>query len=366
MGPPPRLVRRLVLAPVVLLLALLVATSMPLLAVVAAGASPFLPGRWRPLRLLWFALVFLFVESLGLLACFGLWVASGFGWKLDHPRIQGGHETLIRWYLGVIVSEARRTFRMRIEVEGWDGQRVTLRERNTAQDLDTTGPPETRRPLLVLSRHAGAGDSFLLVYALTRLRRHPRVVLKAALQWAPCLDVVLHRIPAEFVVPGASREDAIEGIARLAAGLGPSDGMVLFPEGGNFTEGRRTRSIAKLEELGLHDEAEQARAMRYVLAPRPTGVIAALDANPDLDVVFVAHTGLEDLSGIVDLWRGLPMDSAIEVKLWRVRAADVPTDPDERAAWLFSWWRTIDAWILDKRGEVAVPDAIVAELLDDA
>jgi 1-acyl-sn-glycerol-3-phosphate acyltransferase len=363
---PPRWVRRVVIAPVVLLLALLVATTLPLTAMVAAGASPFLPGRWRPLRLLWFALVFLFVESLGLVACFVLWVASGFGRRMDAPRIQGGHETVIRWYLAIVVGEARRTFRIRIDVEDAEGRPVRLPERGTAHVLDGSEPPETRRPLLVLSRHAGAGDSFLLVYALTRLRRHPRVVLKASLQWAPCLDVMLNRIPAEFVVPGASREDAIEGIARLAGGLGPSDGMVLFPEGGNFTEGRRVRSIAKLEELGLHEQAEQARGMRYVLAPRPTGVVAALDAQPAADVLFVAHTGLEDLSSVVDLWRGLPMDSAIEVKLWRVRAADIPAGDEARAAWLYAWWRAIDAWILERRGEVAVPDAIIAELAEEA
>jgi hypothetical protein len=53
----------------------------------------------------------------------------------------------------------------------------------------------------VLSRHAGPGDSVLLVHELVTLGYRPRLVLKGSLQWAPLLDVILNRVPSSFVGP---------------------------------------------------------------------------------------------------------------------------------------------------------------------
>ena len=78
---PPRIVRRLVLAPLVLIITVGL-VLLPGLVILAAAASPLLPGRWRALRLLWFGLVWLAMESVALFACLALWVASGFGGRL--------------------------------------------------------------------------------------------------------------------------------------------------------------------------------------------------------------------------------------------------------------------------------------------
>ena len=43
--------------------------------------------------------------------------------------------------------------------------------------------------------------------------------------------------------------------------------------------------------------------MTHVLAPRPGGVLAALEAAPDADVLMVAHTGLDHLVTVSDVWR---------------------------------------------------------------
>ena len=52
----------------------------------------------------------------------------------------------------------------------------------------------------MLSRHAGPGDSFLLVHQLLSVYgRRPRVVMKAALQFDPSLDVLGNRLPNVFV-----------------------------------------------------------------------------------------------------------------------------------------------------------------------
>ena len=346
---PPRVVRRLVLGPVVPVLTALLLTSLPVTAIVAAFASRWLPGRWRALRLLWFLLVYLVVESLALLALLGLWIASGFGRRVANERWQAAHYAVMRWYLAALVRSAQRTFNLRFDL-----------------DLDEArGMGSDRRPLLVLARHAGPGDSFLLVHGLLQLGRRPRIVLRGALRWAPTIDIALHRVPSHFVEPGAPRGAGTTAIADLAAGMGEDDALVIFPEGRNFTDSRRIHSIARLEELGDHDAAEDARELRHVLAPRAGGTLAAIEAAPSADVAFIAHTGLEDLAGVVDLWRGLPMDAALAVKVWHVPAGQIPAAREARVAWLAWWWRRIDAWLLERVGRDAVPDAVVAAVVEE-
>ena len=349
---PPYLVRRLVLAPLVPILMVLLVTSLPLWAFAAAFASHWIPGRWRPLRLLWLLLVALVVESLTLVALFGLWIASGFGRRARRERWQRAHYALMRWYASRLVHSVERRFNLRIVAD--------LDEARVAQDAT-----DRRPPMLVLARHAGPGDSFLLVDGLLELGYRPQVVLKGSLQWAPVVDVAFHRVPSFFVFPGRGAGTGSGAIAALAGRLTPGDALVIFPEGRNFTPSRRLRSITKLEELDDHVAAEDARELRHVLVPRTGGTLAALEAAPHADVVFVAHTGLEDLSGIVDLWRGLPMDDEVQVKAWRVPAEDIPSTRIAKAAWLAWWWRRIDAWLVDRHGQEVVPDVVAAAVAED-
>ncbi|HYT25067.1 MAG TPA: hypothetical protein VEP73_01085, partial [Actinomycetota bacterium] len=88
---PPRVVRRLVLAPLPLLGTVVLLVLLPVWVLLAAATSPWLPGRWRALRLTWFGLVWLALESAALFACLGLWVASGFGGRLRSERYQDRH-----------------------------------------------------------------------------------------------------------------------------------------------------------------------------------------------------------------------------------------------------------------------------------
>ncbi|HYJ72559.1 MAG TPA: 1-acyl-sn-glycerol-3-phosphate acyltransferase, partial [Actinomycetota bacterium] len=237
---PPRIVRRLVLAPLLLVITFFLITGLPLLLILAAAASPLLPGRWRALRLLWFGLVWLAMESVALFACLALWIASGFGGRLSSEAYLERHYALMRWWLAVVFRVATRAFRLRIEIEEPPLTPEEARARLT-------------RPVIVLSRHAGPGDSFLLVHhLLSRYRRKPRIVMKAALQFDPGLDVVINRLPNAFVPPHRSPGNlVIKEIQRLAAGLGPTGALVIFPEGGNFTPRRRLRAIRLLEERRL-------------------------------------------------------------------------------------------------------------------
>lgn len=345
---PPRWLRRITIGPLVLAFTLWVLVSLPLIAIVALILTPFVPGKWRPVRVLLFLFTYLLVEVAGLVAAFVLWVASGFGHALQTPRFQRAHYSLLRILLGFLVKTAMRVFKVGIDVD--------------ERDLHSQAG-EGRPPIIVMARHAGPGDSFLLMGTLLARGWRPRVVLKEKLRLDPLFDVILGRLPCRFIPSkGPGRNESIAAIAELSATMQPDDALLIFPEGGNFTEHRRTRSIAKLDELGRGDEADMARAMRHVLAPRTAGSVAAITARPDAEVVFVAHTGLEDLSSMVDLWRGLPMDADVRAKAWRVFPQDIPTTNVEQQDWLFRWWVDIDTWIVQTRGVHFVPNAIAARV----
>ncbi len=322
-------VRRLVVAPAVITLTVAIWVTLPLWVVGAAALSPILPGHLRALRLFWVVLLYLTLESILLGVLLGLWLASGLGWKIRSPYFAGIHYDLVQGTLVVFFREARRVLALQIHTDGPHPSRN----------------PE--RPVLVMCRHAGPGDSLILMYALLHwYHREPRVVLKSTLAWDPVIDVILRRIPARSISPNPlAGEDLEAQIATLATGLDADDAFVIFPEGGNFTPARRERAIARLRSLGLERMAVLAEDMTHVLAPRPGGVMAALDAAPDADVLMVVHTGLDHLHTVNDLWRELPMDKQITMRWWEVPRSEIPDDREARIEWLFEWWRHMDDWI---------------------
>lgn len=331
---PPYLVRRLLWNPAFLVGTIVLFVAIPVWAIIAAFVSRVVPGRWRPLRVAWFLFVYLFFESVMLVLLFATWVGSGFGWKIRSTRFVNIHYALAAWWLRRVIGSASQTFNLKFHQEA---------EASTA-DLD--------RPVLVFSRHAGPGDSFLLVDAVLNQRdRHPRIILKDLLQLDPVVDVLLNRVPTGFVPSTGRAGDAVvESIAELSAGMGPGDALVLFPEGGNFTPGRHKRAIEKLEEIGRPGLAEQGREMQHLLPLKPTGALKAISSAPTADVVFVGHCGLEKLSTMGDLWRGIPMDSEVVTHLWHFTAEEIPPVA-EREQWLYDQWALMDNWIqatLDK------------------
>jgi hypothetical protein len=326
------LIRRLVIAPAMILLAVALWVLLPLWLIVVAALVPILPGRWRLLRILWLTVVWVTAESVLLVIVFGWWLASGFGRRIRTPYWEGLHYDLVQGLLYVVFREARRVLALRIESDG------------------PSPDAHPGRPLIVACRHAGPGDSFTLIHALMHwYDREPRVVLKDTLAWDPSVDVVMNRIPARFVSPGKRGQDFESELAELAHGLDENDAFVIFPEGGNFTPVRRQRGIDRLRRLGLERMARRAENMTHVLAPRPGGFLAALDAAPEADVVLVAHTGLDHLFTVSDVWRELPMDKVIVMRWWQVSRDEIPVGREARIDWLFAWWERIDEWVAEHR-----------------
>jgi 1-acyl-sn-glycerol-3-phosphate acyltransferase len=346
---PPRLFRRLVLVPLVIVLAAGLTAATPIVAllsvafnVVRRQTRPHRVRRSRALRVAVLALAWSAAESAVLTVLLCLWIASGFGGRLDTEPYQARHYAVMKWFLDLIYRVAERTCGLRVDVAGPAGA-----GRADASDRG-------HRPVIVLCRHAGPGDSLLLArYLLSVCGRRPRIVMKAALQLDPSVDVVGNRVPNAFLrrrrgagTRGVAGQPS-EQVSRLAAGLGPDGALVIFPEGSNWTPLRWRRAVSRLRRRGQDELAGRAAAMPNVLSPRPGGTLAAVAACPAADVIFVAHTGLDRLVSVRDVWRSLGTDMAVRARWWRVPSASVPRHADRAAqvSWLYDWWERIDGWI---------------------
>lgn len=344
---PPRWLRRILIWPLPLIVVWVYLASVPLLVIVALVMSYRLPGKLRPLRALGLATIYVLVEVGIILAAFVLWIASGFGWKLRSKRFLRAHYRLLAWALRRLVRAGCRLFALEIDVRG---------VRTDGDGTAEPEPPDRRleRPVIVMSRHAGPADSILLMYEVVdRFGRQPRIVLKEALQWDPAFDILLNRLPTHFVRRGDDRDAVLGHLERLAAGMGDDDAFVIFPEGGNFTPQRRERAIAYYEDNGRLAEAERARGLVNVLPPRTNGALAAMRGCPQAAAVFVAHTGLDDIAGLRDLWRAIPDHKVLDMAYGVVLPDELPPERDDRVEMLWYVWERIDAWITAQSEEPA-------------
>ncbi|HET6208994.1 MAG TPA: 1-acyl-sn-glycerol-3-phosphate acyltransferase [Jatrophihabitans sp.] len=352
-GLPPRPVRRLVLDPLFVPIELGLAAVLGALAGLAWLLSalcrlvrlPWL-ARGRVWRLAGLAAYYLLLDLTMLLGSFALWLRSPLtSWRgLDERRgltEPGGpdewrrqHTALLRWALERLMAASRRLL----------GFELVVLDRLPIQ-------PDHRPPVLVLARHAGPGDSFTLVHLIaSHLDRCPRVVLKAALQWDPGLDVLLNRLSCCFLPSrSGAGEDRTERLADLAAGLTASDALLLFPEGGNWTPNRHRRAVRRLWRAGRRRAARIAAENTHVLPPRPGGTLACLAARPDADVLIVAHAGLDTLVSPTLMWQALPLvDRPMTVGWWLVPAAELPDSEQARLDWLTEQWSRMDDWVASR------------------
>ena len=325
MRAPPTIVRRALVAPLAVVVDLAFVVVSPLLAIVAAAIAPFAGGT-RPLRLLAIAVSYAARHAASLIACLGLWIAGGFGARAASPRMRRAYYGLLRWFVGGVYRSIVRWARVSVRIDASEEALEALSGR--------------RGPAIVLSRHAGEGDSLLVLHELLcRHGRRPRLVLHEALRLDPLIDVLGHRLPNRFVDPRGG--DTEVEIAAMAGEAGDDEAVLIFPEGANFTPARRARGIERLEEAGHDEQAAWARGMRHVSAPRPGGTLAAIEAAPHAQVVVVGHVGVP--VGFAELWERLPARQTVEVRMWL--AGELPDDHGERIDRLFGWWRELDDWV---------------------
>jgi len=335
--PPPTVVRRAVIDPLWLPVAAALTALLLLLAAASALVAP-LTRRRRLLRLALFGALYVVLDAGLMVCCMGLWLRHPLASRRDTARWCRAHQFLLCRALSLLVIAARSLF----------GFEVELQE-----------PPDcaqiAARPLLVLARHGGPGDSFALVHLLMRqYRRRPVIVAKETLRWDPGLDVMLSRLPSCFVRRGQGGKAPVR-VTELARSMRADDAILLFPEGGNWTPHRHLRAIARLHQAGRKAAAADAAGNPNVLPPQPAGLLACLRARPDLSVVVIAHTGLEDLVSPAQVWRALPLsDRPMTVRWWYEPASTVPQTDAGRREWLRLQWAIVDSWI-DARKAARLP-----------
>jgi 1-acyl-sn-glycerol-3-phosphate acyltransferase len=310
--------RRIVTVPMLFVAAMMLTVLIPVwvpLTVIADVARL----RWRLplLRLLGFGLCWAWLETMGVLAAFGLWVTGQRHNLAAHYRLQA-------WWASKLLASLGATCGIRIET--------------TDGDVFTPGPT------VLFVRHASLADSLVSAYVITELAHlRPHYVLKRELLADPCLDVVGHRIPNYFLDRGAADSaPELAAIETLARGLGNADVGVIFPEGTRANTSKRIRALAKIAERDP-DRASSLAALQHLLPPRPSGALAMIRGAVTADVVLAWHVGFEGLDSFGGIVRALARPfQPIRFVARRVPRAEVPAE-ELFAPWLDEQWLLMDA-----------------------
>lgn len=327
-GVPPAWIRRGISCGLCLGLAPLLALLAPLLLAAALTADLFQRRNWATGRATAFLLFFWFWEAGGILACAALWALHAVTPGKRPARFLDWNYALQRaWGLG-LTRAGKFILGIRFSVEG-------------------SYPFAERRPILLFVRHAGFADAILALYLVSA--RHDyrlRYVLKEELLWDPCLDIAGNRLPNCFVRRGAGESAAsAAAIADLCADLGTGEGVLIYPEGARFSEAKRARALAALEDKAAPERLDNLRALRHVMPPRANGPLALLEANTNADAVFCAHSGLEGAATLAGLFNGQLLDRVVHVAFWGVAHEDLPRDTEARMDWLIEQWTRVDAFV---------------------
>src|ERR1700736_1178613 len=169
---------------------------------------------WMAVRLLALLWWFLVGELYGLLGLLAIWVLSG---GRDGPRRRDRVYRLKRRWLGSHLAGVRVLFGLRFEVEG----------------LELAGPG----PVLVMIRHASIIDNALPDVILGRAHGLGfRFVIKRELQMLPTIDIGGRWVPTLFVRRASGdTESELNRMRQLAVDLGPTDAILIYPEGTRCT-----------------------------------------------------------------------------------------------------------------------------------
>lgn len=306
---------------------------------IATATYDFVRGQaWTLTRTLVFFVWYFGCELAGIAASLVLWLASGMWVGAEHERFRHWNFSLQHWWARMLGRGGFRIFDIRVApcapfVELPDGSTAPYRF--------------GVNPVIIFVRHASAADTILTAVLVsvpygTRLR----YVLKRELLWDPCLDIVGNRLPNVFVRrDSAQTEREVAAVAALADGLGPNDGVLIYPEGTRFSPSKRKRIVEKLHEQGREDAAREAESLRHVLRPRSGGPLALLERAPEADVVFLAHTGFEGSASFDRFFNGGLIGKTVHAEIRVVRAADVPNTPLTRRTWMMEQWRRVDDFI---------------------
>ncbi|HZQ57495.1 MAG TPA: 1-acyl-sn-glycerol-3-phosphate acyltransferase [Acidimicrobiales bacterium] len=315
--------------PAVLLVTVVATALSPVLCAAAAGYDVVrLRSRLPALRTLLFVLQYLIVDATLVVAASAYWVRAGFGTRLRSEASLERHHRVQRWSVTLLERRAGQLLGARLELEP-----------GTAEAFGV-GADRAAGPVIVCSRHVNLLDAGVPVLLLNRLGLQMRAVIMAEMLMDPGFDLIYRRLGSVFIARDRGLE-ALRAVARLADGITPQTGAVIFPEGRLF---RPALVPLILKRIAARDpeRAQRLSNLRNVLPPRPAGMGVLLDALPGADVVFIASTGLDDVPRFSDFARRAPLREPIRVTAWRCGRATIPADQDGRTEWLDGQWQRVD------------------------
>jgi 1-acyl-sn-glycerol-3-phosphate acyltransferase len=238
------------------------------------------------------------------------------------------------WWPNAVLGLLLRLFDMKLEVRG----------------LEAVRPG----PLIVMGNHTSVAD-ILIPPSLLSARQGVklRYVAKLDLIWDPCVDLAGHWLPNVFVRRGsADTPGDVARVQRLLEGLGPEDGVFIYPEGTRWTPERREKVLAARAAEGAPG-IERDRRLRNLLPPRLGGVLGLFEKNPGADILLFGQVGFEGVRRVLDLWNGVLIGRTVRVEFWRRPWAEVPADREGQIEWLYREWEALDAWLDRERAAVA-------------
>jgi 1-acyl-sn-glycerol-3-phosphate acyltransferase len=331
--------RRLITIPFFFAVAVAYLALSPVLLAAALAIDLALGTRFSYSRTATMAGAYLVLEVCGTLGGAGAWVLWHLAPRATAADFMRWSFRLEEWYLGSLYRSLERIFGMRTVIEG--------------ADLVRPGP------VMIFARHVSTADTFLPVVALYRPPGFTvRFVMKAELLWVPCFDVLGGRLPNCYVTRGTGDRGRQVGLMQeLLTGLGPDEGLVIFPEGTRSTPEKRRSILERARREGDEELARRVLALDHLLPMRTAGPLGLLARDGTSDVVLLGHVGLEGGGSLFELVRGTLVGSTVRVRFWRYPRAQVPSDPVACAAWLDERWGDMDRWIADQLASPAMADA---------
>ena len=218
--------------------------------------------RARLFRAASLAVILMWVDIRMLVGCWALWAQSP-----DHssPTWREDHERLFVQALDSLMYYARR----------WVNLEVRLADRmHFGSDAEPLTRAGAARRAGRLARHRVAALAHRGSAAAHRAGRG--AALGPGDRHDPHPAPVLLR---PVGVPAAGRT-ASAGLTRMAESMDDGDVFVIFPEGQNWTPGRRAGYIRRLRERGELARARRAEELRNVLPPKTRGAWAARVGPP--------------------------------------------------------------------------------------